>query len=474
MQFTVAVALAFALASAEAAETVLGAYIFHRHGDRTPKALAPTNLTTLGYEQVYTSGQYFRSRYLVGDSKIKGINEDTVKLTQIAVTAPVDNVLQNSAMGFVQGLYPPVQTVQTLANGKSVQAPMDGYQLIPINTVDTGSGSEDNGWLQSATDCANAQTSSNSFFSSAEYNDLMSSTKDFYKSLIPVINLTFANDYVNFKNAYLIYDLINVAEIHNSSIPSSDVLTNETLLQVRTLADAHEYGLAYNASDNMRAISGMQLAGEIMAYLNKTIKAGQTGASANKFGIQFGAYATFLSFFGLADLPHADANFYGVPDYASSMTFELFTTTDTSAGFPKTDDLQVRFLFHNGTASNSSEPTAYPLFGGNDVSIPWNTFASNMNKFAVSTTEEWCQKCGNTTGTCAQFTSGSSNPTTTAHQADSGNHMSAAIGGVIGAFVTLAVVLGSLVAFMLLGGFRLVSKKALAISHISETAAVKA
>ena len=39
--------------------------------------------------------------------------------------------------------------------------------------------------------------------------------------------------------------------------------------------------------------------------------------------------------------------------------------------------------------------------------------------------------------------------------------MSPAIGGVIGAFITLAVVLGSLAAFMLVGGFRLVSKRAL-------------
>ena len=123
------------LAAADAAETVLGAYIFHRHGDRTPKALAPTKLTTLGYEQVYRSGQYYNSRYITGDSKIKGISEDTVSLSQLSVTSPVDNVLQSSAMGFLQGLYPPVQTVQTLANGSDVSAPLSGYQLIPVNTI---------------------------------------------------------------------------------------------------------------------------------------------------------------------------------------------------------------------------------------------------------------------------------------------------------------------------------------------------
>lgn len=191
------------LAGAEAAETVLGAYVFHRHGDRTPKALAPTNLTTLGYEQVYTSGQYYRSRYLSGDSKIRGINQDQVKLSQLQVQAPVDNVLQNSAMGFLQGLYPPVQTVSTLANGQHVEAPMDGYQLIPVNTIDTGAGSEDSGWLQDASSCQNAKASSNSYFESKEYQDLAASTAEFYKSLVPSMNGVISDDQVNFKNAYV-------------------------------------------------------------------------------------------------------------------------------------------------------------------------------------------------------------------------------------------------------------------------------
>lgn len=273
----------------------------------------------------------------------------------------------------------------------------------------------------------------------------------------------------------LVYDLINVAEIHNSSIPDSEVLTNSTLFQLRTLADAHEYGLAYNASDDVRAISGMQLAGEILKYLNSTITSGTAGSSSNKFGIQFGAYGTFLSFFGLTNLTAKNTNFTGVPDYASSMAFELFTNADVSGGFPSTSDLQVRFLFHNGTVSNSSEPTMYPLFGGNADSISWNDFSSGLSKFAVSTTEEWCHKCGNTTGTCAAYASNSNNPSTE-QNSSGGSHMSAAIGGVIGAFVTLAVVLGSLAAFMLLGGFRLVSKKALAPrdTPVSETAANKA
>ncbi|EMD92067.1 hypothetical protein COCC4DRAFT_201376 [Bipolaris maydis ATCC 48331] len=443
------------LVGAEAAETVLGAYIYHRHGDRTPKALAPTNLTTLGYEQVYTSGQYYRSRYLSGDSKIRGINEDEVNLSQLQVEAPVDNVLQNSAMGFLQGLYPPVQTVSTLANGQNVQAPMDGYQLIPVNTIDTGAGSEDSGWLQDASSCQNAKASSNSYFESQEYKELASSTSSFYKSLVPSINDVISDDQVNYKNAYIVYDIIHVAEIHNTSIPNSDVLTNSTLHQLTALANAHEWGLAYNASDNMRAVAGMQLAGEILSYMTNVINT--TGSS--KLGIQFGAYATFLSFFGLADLPSVNDDFTGIVDYASSMAFELFTTADVGAGFPAENDLQVRFLFHNGTASNTSEPSVYPLFGSKADALSWTEFKDELSKFAITSTEQWCGKCGNTAGSCAAFAANSEGQA----KKQGGDHtaLSPEIGGVIGAFVTLAVVLGSLAALMLFGGFRIVSKKAL-------------
>ena len=206
MHFTTLFPALALLASTDAAETLLGAYIFHRHGDRTPKSLPPTNLTSLGYSQVYSSGQYYRSRYLTSLSKIYDLNTDLVKLSQLSVTAPVDNVIQNSAAGFLQGLYPPVgenEGVQILANGSPVQTPMNGFQLIPVNIVSTGTGSEDNGWLQDTSGCENAELSSNRFFTSSEYQNLLASTKGFYEQLVPVVNGTFAASDVTFKNAYV-------------------------------------------------------------------------------------------------------------------------------------------------------------------------------------------------------------------------------------------------------------------------------
>jgi hypothetical protein len=209
----------------------------------------------------------------------------------------------------------------------------------------------------------------------------------------------------------------------------------------------------------MRAMQGMQLAGEILTSLNTTI----TTNGTVPLNIQFGAYGTFFSFFGLANLTAASPDFYGIPDYASAMIFELFTNGSTSSGFPSADELQVRFLFHNGTTSNISEPVVYPLFGGSATSMSWNDFANAMNGFAVTTTQQWCTKCGNTTGTCAAY---ASSPTSSSPSASgssgSGHHMSAAVGGVIGAFVTLAVILGLEALILVLGGLRIVSKNRLA------------
>jgi len=195
----------------QAQETVLGVYIFHRHGDRTSKSFAPTTLTDLGYYQVYASGNFYRDRYIEtnASSQIFGISPDIVKNTQLSVQAPVDTVLQNSAAGFLQGLYPPVGATlgtQKLANGTSVEAPLGGFQLIPVNAIASaasGSNSENSAWLQGQSGCNNAILSSNNYFFSQEYMTELNSTMDFYHSVLPVINGTFNLAQDNFKNAYL-------------------------------------------------------------------------------------------------------------------------------------------------------------------------------------------------------------------------------------------------------------------------------
>jgi hypothetical protein len=253
-----------------------------------------------------------------------------------------------------------------------------------------------------------------------------------------------------------------VATINNATIQSSSLLTPETLHQLQTLADQHEFALAYNASEPIRAITGATLAAQIVQHLNSTI----TSKSASSLGIQFNAYATFLSFFGLSQLPAASENFTAVVDYASSMTFELVTNaTVTSSSYPALTDIAVRFLFSNGSAAYNPL-TAYPLFGQSSTVLPWNTFVAEMNKFAIGDATTWCKACGNSTGTCAAtVTAASTTPSTSSAAVGSSNGLSNSAAGVIGAMVTLAFVAGAGALVLFAGGFRLVSKKALVASR---------
>ncbi|KAI1079430.1 histidine acid phosphatase-like protein [Whalleya microplaca] len=448
-------------------ETVLGVYIFHRHGDRTPKALAPANLTALGALQAYESGNFYRNLYVASDasSPIYGLSHDIAVAAQLDVTSPVDTVLQSSALAFLQGIYPPAGTVgaQELANSSSVEAPLGGYQYIPVDSVATASSnpnSENNEWLQGGSGCGNAMVSSNNYFKSSEYTATYDQSKSFYTNLLPVINSTFSADKANFKNGYTIFDYIHVATIHNQTIPSSDLLTNETLKELQLLANTHEWNLAYNDTDTIRAIAGATLAAQVLNSLNSTL----TGKSSMPFGIQFGAYASFLSFFGLAQLPKLSPDFTGIVDYASSMVFELVTNATVSASaYPSTDDVSVRFRFANGTAAENPL-TAYPLFGRGETLLPWTTFAEEMNKFAIGDTASWCGACGNTTGICASSTAtpSSGGDGAAAAESTSGNGVTLPVAGVIGALVTLVVILGLEGLVYAIAGLKLVKKSTLA------------
>jgi hypothetical protein len=145
-------------------------------------------------------------------------------------------------------LYPPVGEAlgsNSLCNGRVVQTPLNGYQSIPLQSISTGANSENSAWLEGATNCANAQISSDNFFFSELVLNLLSETQDFYNGLTLMINRTFTASQTSFKNAYTIFDLLNVASIHNGTdnFPAAYLLTSNILFQPRTLADAHGFNL---------------------------------------------------------------------------------------------------------------------------------------------------------------------------------------------------------------------------------------
>lgn len=121
---------------------------------------------------------------------------------------------------------------------------------------------------------------------------------------------------------------------------------------------------------------------------------------------------------------------------------------------PSASDIKVRFLFHNGTSeAGATDLQPYPLFNHGVVEIPWSDFVDSIGKFAVSTQQQWCEVCGDTTGVCASV----AQPTASIQQSSSSGGISLAVAGVIGAVVTLAVILG-LASLMLIFGIRPVRK----------------
>lgn len=236
---------------------------------------------------------------------------------------------------------------------------------------------------------------------------------------------------VSYSQAYNVFDLLNVASIHNASVASE--IKSEDLDQLRYLADEWEWNHNYNATQPDRSIGGMSLAGGFLRQLKTVVE----GKAKTKFSLMAGSYDTFLSFFGLTNLTAASPDFHGLPNYAASMTLELYTD-DTNESFPKNpaQDLMVRFLFRNGT-DDSDSLDAYPLFGGSEVSMPYGRFVDELSSRSIVTLGDWCIACQSEESFCSAATQDNSAASPSSPNTPSGLSNGAA--GAIGAVVALAV-----------------------------------
>ncbi|KAH6857143.1 histidine phosphatase superfamily [Chaetomium sp. MPI-CAGE-AT-0009] len=389
------------LAATATAETIHGALVFSRHGDRTTKHFGSQVLTPLGAQQVFQVGSDYRARYLSSSSshRIQGISESEYVPAQIYASAPDQPILLNTATSFLQALYPPLGdsvSAQDLANGSSVSSPLTGYQYVTLHGINDDS--PEAIWIKGDDDCPAVAAASADFKQSSEFQSRLASTRDFYQSLYPLVHEVYpsASD-LSYAKAYDIFDVINVEKIHNASSPAQAV-TPTQLRQLRTLADSAEFGLNYNASQPARSLHAGTLAGAVLSHLNQTVTAPQT---APKLTVLAGSYDTFLAFFGRARLTDVSDQFFGLPDYASTMAFELFTPGDNN-----NDDrmdpaaLRVRFLFRNGTDGVLQQ---FPLFGSGRAELRWGEFVQEMQQIGVSSAEEWCGLCQSEAVFCAAY-----------------------------------------------------------------------
>lgn len=338
--------------------------------------------------------------------------------------------------------------VESLANGSETTSPLNGYQFIPVHSEDEKE--PDTIWLKGDDTCPAYAAASQSYRKSAEYISTLDSSREFYLQFTDVLSDVMPAENVTYAQAYNVFDLLNVGSIHNEFVASR--ISASQLSQLRYYADQYELGHNYNLTQTARSIGGMTLMGAVLRQLNQTI----SSEGALKLSLMAGSYDTFLAFFGLTNLTATDSDFMGLPSYASSMAFELYTEENVTTFPSNTADLRVRFLFRNGTEP-TTPLTAFPLFSGGETSLSYNDFRNELGSRAINSVEEWCSICQSEDGFCSQKdymspTSGNSSSI----NADSESRTSTSSGlttlqaGMVGAMTTFGVLmLAALVSFLI-------------------------
>ncbi len=124
--------------------TVWSSVIFSRTGERTPEVLGydPVTLTSVGAQQQYSAGQYFRQRYLesynnfttnngIDLAPMPGMSPEIPDVQKLYVQALDEQYSVASAQAFLQGLYPPVSFT---SNSSELQTIIDPTALLANNT----------------------------------------------------------------------------------------------------------------------------------------------------------------------------------------------------------------------------------------------------------------------------------------------------------------------------------------------------
>jgi prostatic aicd phosphatase len=367
-------------------------------------------------------------------------------------------ILMKTTTAFLQGVYPPLSDinalslgVETINNGSSYTTASNGFQYIFLRSRQTTS--PDTMWIKGDEQCPAFTSAAASFKQTPQYTTVLEATKTFYAQFWTVLQNVY--DYtqkdMTYAKAYDIFDLINVASIHNKTVTAN--VTTEQLFQLRTLADSAEFNSNFNASQANRNIGGRALAGAIYMQLNQTL----SSKGALKFSVFTPSYNNILSLFGLTQLNAASTDFSGLPPYASTLAFELFTPTTMSSFPTNLDDLSIRAVFRNGSSGAGAPLVAFPLFGRTSTSMTWKEFSTEMLKISITSTGQWCNTCNSTAAFCLPYSTSASTVATTAASgstsaaaAENVSSMTNAIAGVIGAMVTVAAFLAAGLLFFLM------------------------
>ena len=162
-----------------------------------------------------------------------------------------------------------------------------------------------------------------------------------------------------------------------------------------------------------------------------------------------------ISLASLIGLPDMYEQFFGLPDLGSSMVFEMFTAANVSTNnYPSTQELQVRFLFRNGTNSTNNLDE-YPIFGNPEtiMAMSLDDFSVAIEGIMTATIGEWCNVCESNSVFCPAYTN-STNSTSSTTSPSISPASRPVVAGVIGAIIALILAGLVLALAMLLFGIR--------------------
>ncbi|KAK7056626.1 hypothetical protein VNI00_002343 [Paramarasmius palmivorus] len=416
---------------------VLGVLMFARHGDRqgfyqNPQDYTPTNtqITPLGNVQHFQLGQYLRRLYLNSSSPswISGVNSSIVDLNQVMVRADAGGeggVIANSAASLVQGLFPANNNYSTvLADGTVVEGPLNGYQYLPIETVEPDNDISFEGW----TKCGTFDQATKAFYQSPEFQQKKAESASFLEGLPRYLD----GRAVTLENMWNIFDFMNVENIHDAAFHQN--LPPDFLAQARALANWHEYGVF--SSPELSGTGNIAFRTMIPSVV-ESLESIANSSVPLKFVNFVVSYKPFLSFFNMTGAAEANSQLAGIVNYAASVALEV--RQPSSGGAPV-----VRFNFKNGT--DDLEYKTYNFLNATG-DVPLSTFIEYLQPAAINTTAQWCSECNNSKDRgCGALALAASQAQGSVHQ-----RISPVGAGFLGAGLTLFVALAMLAVLFFLG-----------------------
>ncbi|KAF8589265.1 phosphoglycerate mutase-like protein [Ramaria rubella] len=375
---------------------LLGVVLLARHGDRLeffqdPLTYNPseTLLTPLGTVEESFLGNFLQNTYLhpSSPSVINNISFPVANLDQLLVRADAageGSTILASIGALLQGLFPPTsQFNDTLANGTTIVGAGNGYQFIPVESVEPDLDIS----LNSFTSCPNFDQHTLDFYASAVFQAKAAQAAPFLEKLQPFLD----NRSIDFINMFNIFDFVNVNNIHNATFHQE--LPPTFSEQAYDLANFHEDGVfGDRAANGIGNVAIRTIFPSIFTDLERFTNA----SDPLKFALNGISYKPFISFFNITSATIVDSKghqvpLFGIVDYAAALALELHTPKNSQS------EPFLTFQFKNGTNDPVFHPVTLGLFGKNGDSVPLSTFVNTLEFTAINTTAEWCVACNQTT-----------------------------------------------------------------------------